>query len=244
MRLRQIAIASYNLNKAERLIKQELNINSAYRDEEVEQYGLNNIVCPIGGEFLEVVSPFTTDTTAGRFIDKKNGPAGYMTIFQCEDSLERRKFIESKSIRPLNSFENGKYSDFIINQYHPKDLPGALVEIDSVRNTNYKEKYADWPPAGNNWRQYINEDYVSGIVGVKIAANDPKGLSELWSEVLDSKLISKNNLPVIILENAEIKFVDSKDNYTDLVGLEIKASKKRIDLGKNIKLLGLDIEFV
>ena len=44
MRLRQIAIASYNLNKAERLIKQELNINSAYRDEEVEQYGLNNIV--------------------------------------------------------------------------------------------------------------------------------------------------------------------------------------------------------
>ena len=71
MRLRQIAIASYNLNKAERLIKQELNINSAYRDEEVEQYGLNNIVCPIGGEFLEVVSPFTTDTTAGRFIDKK-----------------------------------------------------------------------------------------------------------------------------------------------------------------------------
>ena len=28
MRLRQIAIASYNLNKAERLIKQELNINS------------------------------------------------------------------------------------------------------------------------------------------------------------------------------------------------------------------------
>ena len=244
MRLRQIAIASYNLNKAERLIKQELNINSAYRDEEVEQYGLNNIVCPIGGEFLEVVSPFTTDTTAGRFIDKKNGPAGYMTIFQCDDSLERRKFIESKNIRPLNSFENGKYSDFIINQYHPKDLPGALVEIDSVRNTNYREKYADWPPAGNNWRQYINEDYVSGIIGATIASTDPKSLSELWSEVLDSELSVKNNMPVILLENAEIKFTHAKDNYRDLVGLDIKASKKRINIGSKVKLLGLDINFV
>ena len=167
-----------------------------------------------------------------------------MTIFQCDDSLERRNFIESKNIRPLNSFENGKYSDFIINQYHPKDLPGALVEIDSVRNTNYREKYADWPPAGNNWRQYINEDYVSGIIGATIASTDPKSLSELWSEVLDSELSVKNNMPVILLENAEIKFTHAKDNYTDLVGLDIKASEKRINIGSKVKLLGLDINFV
>ena len=244
MRLRQIAVASYNLNECERLINKELKINTAYRDEEVEQYGLNNIVCPIGGEFLEVVSPFTTNTTAGRFIDKKKGPAGYMTIFQCADSLERRKFIESKSIRTLNSFENGKYSDFIINQYHPKDLPGALVEIDSVRNTNYKEKYADWPPAGKKWRQYINEDYVTGIVGATIAADNPEKLAKLWSQVLDSDLVSKKNIPHIVLENASIKFVQSKNNYNDLVGIDIKASKQRLNLGRNINILGLDISFV
>ena len=39
MRLRQIAIASYNLNKAERIINKELKIEVAYRDEEVEKYG-------------------------------------------------------------------------------------------------------------------------------------------------------------------------------------------------------------
>lgn len=244
MRLRQIAIASYNLNQCERIINKELNINTAHRDEEVEQYGLNNIVCPIGGEFLEVVSPFTTNTTAGRFIEKKKGPAGYMTIFQCEDSLERRKFIESKGIRHLNSFDNGKYSDFIINQYHPKDLPGALVEIDSVRNTNYKEKYADWPPAGKNWRQQINEEYVEGIVGATIAADKPIELAELWSEILDSELITKKDTPCIILENASIKFIQSKENYNDLVGIDIKATKHRLSLGRSIKILGLDISFV
>ena len=242
MRLRQIAIASYNLNEAERIINRELKIRTAYRDEEVEKYGLNNIVCPLGGEFLEVVSPYTTDTTAGRFIDKKKGPAGYMTIFQCEDSLERRKFIESKGIRVLNAFEN--IGNFINNQFHPKDLPGALVEIDSVTNTNYKEKYADWPPAGSDWREQINEEYVQGIVGVTIAAENPDELSKQWSEVLDSKLIVENNYPCVVIENAKITFVQAITGYVDLVGIKIKASKERLNLGKNIRMLGLDIEFI
>ena len=242
MRLRQVAIASYNLNECERILNKELKIKTAYRDEEVEKYGLNNIVCPIGGEFLEVVSPYISNTTAGRFIDKKKGAAGYMTIFQCEDSLERRKFIESKGIRVLNAFDNN--GDFINNQFHPKDLPGALLEIDSVTNTNYKEKYADWPPAGPNWRQKIDEQYVQGIVGATIAAEDPNNLSKLWSEVLDSKLLVENNCPSVVLENANITFVQAKSDYTDLVGIKIKASQKRLNIGKNIKILGLDINFI
>ena len=242
MRLRQIAIASYNLNKAERIINKELKIIAAYRDEEVEKHGLNNIVCPIGGEFLEVVSPFTTNTTAGRFIDKKNGPAGYMTIFQCEDSIERRNFIEGKGIRVLNAFENK--GNFINNQFHPKDLPGSLLEIDSVNDTNYKEKYADWPPAGVNWRKHINEEFVSGILGATIAAEEPNKLSRLWSEVLESDLVIEDDSPTILLENAKINFIQAKDNFSDLIGIKLKASEERLNLGKNITILGLNIEFV
>ena len=86
MRLRQIAIASNNLEESELIFKKELNINVAFRDPGVEKFGLNNIVCPVGGEFLEVVSPFKEGTTAGRYLEKKGGPAGYMTIFQCNQS--------------------------------------------------------------------------------------------------------------------------------------------------------------
>ena len=239
MRLRQIAIASYNLNKAERIINKELKVNVAYRDEEVEKYGLNNIVCPIGGEFLEVVSPYTADTAVGRFIDKKKGSAGYMAIFQCENAIERRNFIENMGIRALPS--NG---NFINNQFHPKDLPGTLVEIDSVPNTNYKEKYSDWPPAGNIWKKNINEEYVNGIIGLTIASSEPEKLCKLWAEVLDSKLSIENNSYRVVLENATLNFVKSKDHYTDLVGVKIKSSIKRLNLGKNIKMLGLDVEFV
>ena len=138
MRLRQIAIASYNLNKAERIINEELKVEVAYRDEEVERYGLNNIVCPIGGEFLEVVSPYISETTAGRFIDKKNGPTGYMTIFQCENSIERRNFIESMGIRSLNAFENkGK---FIMTTL--KVIPEEKPDINKVTTCSLLDKSA------------------------------------------------------------------------------------------------------
>ena len=165
-----------------------------------------------------------------------------MTIFQCEDSIERRNFIEGKGIRVLNAFENK--GNFINNQFHPKDLPGSLLEIDSVSNTNYKEKYADWPPAGVNWRKYINEEYVSGILGATIAAEEPNKLSRLWSEVLDSDLVIKDDSPTILLENAKINFIQAKDNFSDLIGVKLKASEERLNLGKSITILGLNIEFV
>jgi hypothetical protein len=62
--------------------------------------------------------------------------------------------------------------------------------------------------------------------------------------VLNSELINKQNCPNIILENAIIKFVKSKKNYTDLVAIELKASQKRLDMGTKIKIFGLDINFV
>ena len=123
-------------------------------------------------------------------------------------------------------------------------MPGALLEIDSVPNTNYTEKYASWPPAGKNWRQKIHEEYAEGIVGATIAAEDPKKLSNLWAEVLDSELRYKADCHTVACENANITFVQAKSNYTDLVGITIKASKKRLSLGKNIKMLGLDINFI
>ena len=85
---------------------------------------------------------------------------------------------------------------------------------------------------------------MTGRVGATIAAEDPNNLSKLWSEVLDSKLIVENNCLSVVLENANITFVQAKSDYIDLVGIKIKASQKRLNIGKNIKILGLDINFI
>ena len=45
-------------------------------------------------------------------------------------------------------------------------------------------------------------------------------------------------------ENAKINFIQAKDNFSDLIGIKLKASEERLNLGKNITMLGLNIEFV
>ncbi len=45
-----------------------LGIEVAYRDPGVAKWGLVNVVCPTGHDFLEIVTPFRQDTSAGRFI--------------------------------------------------------------------------------------------------------------------------------------------------------------------------------
>lgn len=241
MRLRQIAIASNNLEESELIFKKELNINVAFRDPGVEKFGLNNIVCPVGGEFLEVVSPFKEGTTAGRYLEKKGGPAGYMTIFQCNDALERRSYLMEKGIRLVHEMND---PDFINSQFHPKDIPGALLEIDSVPNNECLEKFSDWPPAGKNWKEVINENYVLGIAGITIATEDPFSLGDLWSDVLDAKKVLEEDSVFVELENSVIDFVPKKKGYSDLVGIKLLATKERIHMGNKINMLGLDIEFI
>jgi len=70
--------------------------------------------------------------------------------------------------------------------------------------------------------------------------------SKTKNKVLEDfcKLIIKNNLPQVVLENASITFVEAKSDYSDLVGITLKASEERLKMGKNIRILGLDVEFV
>ena len=42
----------------------------AFNDPGVSHFGLENAVIPIGTDFLEVVSPVKTNTTAGRYLKK------------------------------------------------------------------------------------------------------------------------------------------------------------------------------
>lgn len=76
---------------------------------------------PLGGDIIEVVSPFKDGTTAGRLLDKR-GDGGYMIIMQTEDAKKRRQYIESKGLaKVIISQEHG---DTTFVQYHPKGIKG------------------------------------------------------------------------------------------------------------------------
>ena len=104
-RLRQIALAGKEIDAATASLTSELGLDVAHRDPWVAAFGLQNVILPIGDrDFLEVVSPITEDTSAGRYLDRNGGDGGYMLIFETPDigalrpELEAPEQTESKDV--------------------------------------------------------------------------------------------------------------------------------------------------
>ena len=76
MRLRQIAFVARDLAATTDELCSVLQLDVAYRDPGVAKWGLENIVVPIGGDFLEIVSPKEDHTSAGRYLERRQGDGG------------------------------------------------------------------------------------------------------------------------------------------------------------------------
>ena len=112
-----------DLKKAEDLLTYVIGTEVIYVDPAVETWGLHNILVTIGGEVIEVVSPFKPGTTAGRLLEKKKADAaGYMLIMMGEDGEKRRKYIEEKGLAKV--IWNHRDGDSVMVQYHPKGIKG------------------------------------------------------------------------------------------------------------------------
>lgn len=91
----------------------------------------------IGGDVIEVCSPFQAGTTAGRLIEKR-GDGGYMIIMQTMNADKRRAYIESKGLSKV--IYSHQHDDVHCIQYHPKGIKGECLL--PVQYSQY-----DLPPA-------------------------------------------------------------------------------------------------
>ncbi|EPE25535.1 Glyoxalase/Bleomycin resistance protein/Dihydroxybiphenyl dioxygenase [Glarea lozoyensis ATCC 20868] len=105
-RLRQIALIAENLDKTTDQLTTVLGVEVIYSDPTVEQWGLKNVMLPIGGDMIEIVSPFEPNTTVSRLLAKR-GDGGYMIIMQTSDAVAQRSVIpelDSHAVTPANPF--------------------------------------------------------------------------------------------------------------------------------------------
>jgi hypothetical protein len=208
MRLRQAVFVGRDLESTAAALCDILGIEVAYRDPGVAKWGLANVVCSVGDDFLEIVSPKQDGTSAGRYIDRRKGDGGYMVILQVPDAVPERARVTALGIRAVAEKNAG---DYTYTHFHPSDTAGVLLSIDSVTPPPGADAAKFWPPAGAGWQKHGRSDVSNGLAGVELQNADPVGTAALWSKILDRPVERKGEALRVALDGGEIRIVPIAD---------------------------------
>jgi hypothetical protein len=204
-RLRQLVIASDTLETAEQL-RHLLGLDEPFADPGVAEFGLDNAVFAIGDQFLEVVVPRSANAPAQRFLDRQ-GPGGYMAIFQIEDIQQSRQRCDSAGLRRVWNID---LPDIAASHLHPADVGAAIVSIDEAR------PIGSWRWGGPHWQEQSRPGVLAGAL---IESVNPAAMATRWGDALGLS----SSAQVIELDSACITFVDGAQDK--LVGFEIEIAK-------------------
>jgi hypothetical protein len=175
-RLRQAVLAAGDLDAVAGALRTRLGLGEPYADPGVERFGLRNAVFALGDTFLEVVSPISPDTAAGRWLERRGGDAGYMLMFQVADLAAARERAGIERVREVFEVE---LDDMAEVHLHPADMRAAIV---SLSQPNPPEA---WRWGGPAWGARTAPLRVSGAT---ITVAQPGGVAARWASVLDAEL--------------------------------------------------------
>ena len=201
MDLRQLVMVSSLRDPIVNSLCNLFDIKVSFNDPGVAHFGLENAVLPVGTDFLEVVSPVEENTTAGRYLDRRNGDGGYMVIIQVDDFLAAKQSVKENNIKVVWESDHPEAKAIHL---HPKQMGGAILSLDWM---NPKES---WKWAGPNWDKFVNTSLVNRFVGVEIQAENPEDMKNTWQSVLNLKneRVTGNQ---INLDNTWIRFLEDED---------------------------------
>lgn len=174
IRLRQIALVAHDLDDAIADVRAHLGVDVCFRDPGVAEFGLHNALFRIGDQFLEIVSPVTNATTAGRLLERAGGDCGYMAIFEVDDLDTRMMHLASLGVRTV---WQGDFRQIRGRHLHPKDTGGTLVSIDQPHRPG------EWHWAGPTWREAPPSTIASAISGITLGSPDPAQLHARWQQL-------------------------------------------------------------
>jgi catechol 2,3-dioxygenase-like lactoylglutathione lyase family enzyme len=223
LRLRQVALVASDLDRAETLFEDVLGLAVCHRDPAVAEFGLRNILLPVGNQFIEVVAPTRAGTAAGRYLERRGGDGGYMVITQCDDHAPRRARVAALGVRVVHAFETDTFRNL---QLHPRDTGGTFLEIDEQLGPQAHEPDGPWLPAGPDWQRARRLAWVQGIAAAEIQADDPRAVAARWASIAECPLDGSGATWRLRLDGAELRFVPVTDDRPEgLGGLDLRCAE-------------------
>lgn len=225
LRLRQVCLVASDLEREAGRIKEIFGLEECHRDPNVARYGLENVLFPVGTDFIEVVAPTRKGTAAGRFLERHGGRNGYMVIMDCDDPLQRQAHCEALGVRTANLIRHGSYLGV---QLHPKDTGGAIIEFN--RTGNGADPRGPYAPAGADWQKAIRQHVTERLLAAEIECPDAAEFASRWGEIVQRPVQA---LPSgrfrIALDSGAIVFLPSNSADAVLAGIELQvASRARV----------------
>lgn len=236
MRLRQVALASRDLDGVQKALNTVFGLKVAYNDPHIDHYGLKNAVLPAGASFIEIVEPIVETASAARFLNRRGHDAGYMLILQVPDAAKAKDRIEGQGVRVVDEIDRPHYRCY---HFHPSDMNGVLASVDEQRTVkDYMEPYADWMPAGPDW-QKARTDVVSELAAVTLASDNPTATAKRWSDWLGRPLDPKDPLR-LPLDRGEMRFAKGDTPGSVITAMELKTADPKAAL-ERARGAGLDV---
>ncbi|KIW93206.1 uncharacterized protein Z519_05811 [Cladophialophora bantiana CBS 173.52] len=236
-RLRQIALIAEDLDRARDLLTRILDTEVVFVDPQVARWGLKNFLVAIGGDIIEVCSPFQPDTTVGRLLQKR-GDGGYMIIMQTLDAAARRKYIESRNLAKV--IFNHPHGDVECVQYHPKGIAGGMMpELDShapsaTNPTPLDSPFSPWHACGLDYEKYsagmrrcAHLKLVKATLRLGPGQTDVDAAAQQWQDYFG---VEKQGSE-LLFTNARLNFVPGVDGLPEGLEsliIEVKG-KERLD---------------
>jgi hypothetical protein len=237
MRLRQIALASRNLDTVAAALNAVFGLKIAYRDPQIIHYGLRNAVIPAGAAFIEIVEPVREDASAARFLARRGGDAGYMLIFQAADAEAERARVVNLGVRAVDDLDR---PDYRATHFHPNDFGGVLTSIDQQRTaSDHLDPFGDWWPAGPDWRDARTAEVVD-VTAVMLASADPGAHAARWSELTGHALDPADPMR-LPLDRGELRFMAEETGGATLRGIELSVSDPAAAIAR-AKYAGLGVD--
>lgn len=217
MRIRQVALVAHQLEPVVADLCAVLGIEICFRDEGVGAFGLENALMPVGDTLLEVVSPIRSETSAGRYLERRGGDAGYMVLLQSEDLEADRQRLDRLGVRIV--WET-TLPDIESIHLHPRDLGGAIVSLDVAKPPE------SWRWAGPDWRSHVRTEFTGGIVAAELRTPDAGALARRWSQVLGRPCVSSgDDTWTIALVGSAIRFVADPEGQ-GFAGFDVVANNR------------------
>lgn len=169
--------------------------------------GVENVVLPLGTDFLELCAPTRPDTSAAKFMDRRGGDGGFMVVMQAVDVDTIRDRAKAAGIRVPLDHAWPHYRDIHL---HTKDVPGAILSFAEDRPANDIE--GAWYPAGTAWQTVPKLSSVSALCGLEIQVEgDVAGVAGKWASVMALPLGTGAGTATIRVDNAPVTFVPASD---------------------------------